>query len=352
MINKPVQTILKKRPHSYNVVFLLVAVFLTIGCSGSKTISQKQDPGEVHYRIISLIHADANYLYHDQGEAKKANEEALKESIETARNAKKGEVFIFHQKPERKAFLFFPKKDRVFYHYRNGKLLNKGNYSPIDGGFTTEAQIYQSYSSKKDTKEYLIYFGHEIPTFKDRNYHRSMSDMNFDTEIFTNDLKKFSSHFDVTILSTCNNGNPYMMEKLRAVTDVAVASPQNLHLSYMSMEKFDLLEKNDSIPNGVFADFFAQHAFDKLSSNLSTMVTISVYWLTAFDDNLEELSNSYSEHLQKTSKKPLFTDNADCKDLNIYSEPLHFYGMTVFYKAPEFGKKANQKKHSGWGCKE
>lgn len=352
MIKRPVQIILKERLHSYNAVFLLIVVFLLIGCSAPKTIPQKQDSGEVNYRIISLIHADANYLYHDQGESKKANEEALKESIETARNAKRGEVFIFHQKPERKVFFFFPKKDRVFYHYRKGKLINKGKYSPTDGGLTAEAQIYQSYSSKKDAKEYLIYFGHEIPTFKDRNYHRSMPDMKFDTDIFTNDLKKFSSHFDVTILSTCNNGNPYMMEKLRAVTEVAIASPQNLHLSYMSMEKFDLLEKNDSISNGIFADFFAHHAYDKLSSNLSTMVTISVYWLTEFDDNLKELSKSYTEHLQKTSKKPFFTDNTDCRDLNIYSEPLHFYGMTVLYKAPEFGKKANQKKHSGWGCKE
>ena len=335
---------------SQKVAFFLVLILLG-ACSGTHSVLQT-DEDTLRYSIISIVHADANYLYHVNGEARKANNEALKESIETAQNAKHGEVFIFHQKPERRAFLFFPKKDRVFYHYRNGKLINKGNYSPADGGLTAEAQIYKNLSAKKDLKEYLIYFGHEIPTFKDRNYHRSMADMNFDTEIFTQDLKKFSSKFDVIILSTCNNGNPYMMEKLRSITDVAVASPQNLHLSYMSMEKFDLLEKNDSISNGIFADFFAHHAFDELGSKLSTMVTISVYKFNEFENNLTELSESYTKHLEKTSVKPFFTDNVDCQSLDIYNGALHLYGMTVLYKAPDFGKRATKKQHSGWGCKE
>lgn len=299
-----------------------------------------------------MIHADANYLYHEGGDSKKANEEALKESIATAKKAKHGEVFIFHQKPERRAFLFFPKKDRVFYHYKKGVLIDKGSYSPIDGGLSAEAQIYQAQSLKRDRKEYFMYFGHEIPTFKDRNYHRSMPEMNFDTNIFSSDLKKFSSSFDVTILSTCNNGNPHMIDKLQSVSDVVIASPQNLHLSYMSMEKFDLLEKNESIPNVIFADFFAKHAFKKLSSTVSTMVTITTYWIEGFDENLPSLSKVYDEHLRKTSVKPLFTDNVDCQSLEIYSEPLHLYGMMVLYAPPAFGRKANKKTHSGWGCKE
>ena len=67
----------------------------------------------MRYSLISIIHADANYLYHVDGQAKKANDEALKESIETAQNAKHGEVFIFHQKPERKAFFLFPRKESI-----------------------------------------------------------------------------------------------------------------------------------------------------------------------------------------------------------------------------------------------
>ena len=336
---------------SYKAAFFLILILLT-GCSGSKSVITSNNTGSLRYSLISIIHADANYLYHVDGDAKKANDEALKQSIETAQNAEHGEVFIFHQKSERRAFFLFPKKDRVFYHYRNGNLINKGKYSPVDGGLSAEAQIYQTYSAKKELKEYLIYFGHEIPTFKDRQYHHSMPDMSFDTDIFASDLKKFSTFFDVTILSTCNNGNPYMMEKLLSVTDVAVASPQNLHLSYMSMEKFDLLEKNASIPNPIFADFFAHQAFEKLSSNLSTMVTISTYWLSKFDEKLTGISQLYEEHLTDTSVKPFFTDNIDCESLELYSEPLHLYGMLVLYKPPAFGRSANKKTHSGWGCKE
>jgi|TARA_R100000541_G_scaffold52181_1_gene59825 hypothetical protein len=335
---------------SLKAAFFLTLIILS-GCSGSKSVITTETDS-VRYSLISIIHADANYLYHVDGQAKKANDEALKESIETAQNAKHGEVFIFHQKPERKAFFLFPRKDRVFYHYRNGSLINKGSYSPLDGGLSAEAEIYRTHSTKKDRKEYLIYFGHEIPTFKDRHYHRSMPDMNFDTDIFTSDLKKFSSRFDVTILSTCNNGNPYMMERLQSITDVAVASPQNLHLSYMSMEKFDLLEKNASIPNPIFADFFAHNAFEKLSSNLSTMVTISTYWLSGLNKDLPEISKLYEKHLTNTSIKPFFTDNIDCQNLDIYNEPLHLYGMLVLYKPPAFGRNADKKTHSGWGCKE
>lgn len=322
-----------------------------MGCSSTKTVIEVED-SDIRYSLVSMIHADANYLYHEDGESKKANEEALKESIATAKKAKHGEVFIFHQKPERKAFLFFPKKDRVFYHYKKGVLIEKGNYSPIDGGLSAEAQIYQTRSLKKDRKEYFMYFGHEIPTFKDRNYHRSMPDMNFDTDLFSNDLKKFSSSFDVTILSTCNNGNPHMIDKLQSVSDVVIASPQNLHLSYMSMEKFDLLEKNESIPNLIFADFFAKHAFKKLSSTVSTMVTITTYWIEKFDEKLPALSKGYEDHLRKTSAKPRFTDNIDCAKIPLLSSSINSNGIILYYKPPAFGRKANLESHSGWGCKE
>ena len=65
---------------SLKAAFFLTLIILS-GCSGSKSVITTETDS-VRYSLISIIHADANYLYHVDGQAKKANDEALKESIE------------------------------------------------------------------------------------------------------------------------------------------------------------------------------------------------------------------------------------------------------------------------------
>ncbi len=343
---------LTKRLYLKPAVFLFIGCMLISGCSGSKKISTDTKDPEVKYSIISVIHADANYVYHNDGELLKANEEALKQSVSIAENASKGEFFIFHQKPERKAFLFFPKKDRELYHYRNGKLLRKINYSPLGGGFDKEVELYLKYSVKNDTQSYFLYFGHEIPTYSNRNYHHSMPDQEFNTEVFTNDLRNFTENFELSILSTCNNGNPYMLNKLKNISKKVVASPQNLHLSYLHIEDLNMLENESMVPTIDLADSIASSSYQLLTEKLQTAVTIGVYDSESLKKNTDftKMVKHYEEYIERRNAGEFFTDNSDCSALESLMK-MPEKGVKIYYKAAAFGRKASKNTHSGWGCK-
>lgn len=353
MILNPLNKLFLKRLSFKRPAFLIfICIWVFTGCSSTKTLESIEDQ-EIQYSLISVIHADANYLFHENGVSKKADKVALKKLIALAEKAEHGEVFIFHQKPERRAFLFFPKKDRVYYHYKNGILVNSGKYSPTDGGFTKESELYKALSQNPTSqKTYFAYFGHEIPTFTNRAYHRSSPEMEFSTEIFSNHLQSFSSDIALTILSTCNNGSPLMMERLKDVTQTVIASPQNLHLSYLSLDKFELLESKPQISTHILADSIAQDSFSKLSSFLQTMVTVAVYSLDETRDYTTALSLKYEQHLKSVKAKPLFTNNADCKNIELLDSVMDTTGVNIYFKPASFGRKAGDSTHSGWGCKD
>jgi len=342
---------IQRRPLVRSAFFFSILFLITISCSSTSDLATVNTQ-KVDYSLIFVVHADANYLYHENGKAKKADEEALVHAKEIAKAAKHGEVFIFHQKPERKAFLFFPKKDRQYYQYRNGVLIDKENYSPKNGGLTKESEIYKSHSANNPShKTYFAYFGHEIPTFPGRTYHHSSVDAEFNSTIFADQVRNFSSDIALTILSTCNNGNPLMMNSLQEVTDVVIASPQNLHLSYLNADKFNLLESDPTIETMSLADSIAADSFAELSS-LQTMVTVAIYDLDEISDYITSFNESYQEHLKFVEAKPLFTNNEDCNNIGDLESTLRTKGVTTFYKPAAFGRKARNSSHSGWGCKE
>lgn len=340
-----------------NVFLTLISMlgFLFWGCSSSQKISDSNvaTPSEnPEYSLVYLIHGDANYLYHENGRDYQADEQALKDALAIARNATSGEVFIFHQKPERKILGIFPKKDRQYYHFVHGKLQQEGKYSPSDGGFSQEGTIYGALVTHKATRNFLFYFGHEIPTFADQSYHSSQPKQIFNTEVYSDHISKFSCSFDLTILATCNNGSPKMMDALSGKTDFVVASPQNLHLSYFSLDKLSLLEENPAIDTELLADSIAENSFSVLSSKLQTMVTVGVYDLSVINDYSKKLASEYDRYLQNVSAKPRFTDNIDCFTIPELKPFLKSSGVKLYYSSPAFGRKANISNHSGWGCKE
>merc|ERR1711965_502537 len=91
---------------SSKILWLLAGIGLVSGaCTGSRSLN-KQVPVNKDtapdYSLIYVIHGDGDYLYHDDGKAIKADEHAVKKAYSVALKAHHGEVFIFHQKPERK----------------------------------------------------------------------------------------------------------------------------------------------------------------------------------------------------------------------------------------------------------
>jgi hypothetical protein len=348
----------------FRVLIVMFAVLGCWGCKSSQTLSPGQsskmsaDTSQIDYTLIYMIHGDANYLYHDEeGKGLQADEQQMKEAVSVAREAKNGEVFIFHLKPEKKVFWLFPKKDRVFLHYRNGILLHKEKYSPqaMSQSFVRESQLYKKYLRNNSSRLFFLYFGHEIPDENDSNYFRSRPEANFNTEVFVSGLRSFltrEERFDLTVLSTCDNGTPSMVSQIQSVSRYLLASPQNLHLSHLDTHALLNLEQTPKLPTSSLADSMASNSFDRLSSFIQTAVTISIYDLQEVDNYLDTISDSYSNYRMDNSGDQTRHENIDCASLPFWDGQKTTKGVTVYYKPPNFGRRAGQTSHSGWGCQE
>ena len=333
------------------IVHLSLLLVLFSACS---TVNKTTDipSADVDYTAVYMIHGDANYTYHEDGKRYEADQMKVEEAINRGKAAKNGEVFIFHQQPERKRFLFFPGKDREWYHYRKGKLIGGGSYSPQGGGFAAEAELYSSRASDNGRK-LLLYFGHEIPSKASFRYHNSKPQFIFNTEIFSRDIALFESMFDLVLLSTCNNGNPYMASMLTDKSDYLVASPRDLHLSYMETHSLDLLEKKTTVSNKILADSIANSSFKELDQRLQTLITIGVYDLNVIDSYIDEYASGYIFYLENHDQESLFRDNTDCRNLEIFANQyIPEIGTKLYFEPPAFGKEANLENHSVWGCKD
>lgn len=321
------------------------------GCSATqKSVSDEQN--DVQYTLIYVIHGDANYTYHRDGNLRKADLDALNRAIKTARHAEHGEVFIFHQKPERKQLFLFPQKDRLMYHFRNGELVGGKSYSPVLGGLQAEANLYHQHKTKTSERSIFLYYGHEIPS-KALNlvYHQSQPYVRLSTEIFVDDLSQFENHFNLVVLSTCNNGNPLMIQELSGIAETLVASPQNLHLSHLTDSSLQQLESNPEITTKELANSLAKESFVRLSEFLQTMVTVGVYDLGEIRPQIHPIAQTYRTHLNTIEQNSLFVDNIDCQVLPEFQSPLPQDGVTLYYQPPAFGTQSVTAGHSGWGCK-
>ena len=329
------------------------------GCNSSKMALQ-EPAAPPAYSIIYIIHGDANYLYHDaEGNALKADEEVLKEAKTVARQAKNGEVFIFHQKPEKKILWLLPKKDRRFLHYRNGTLVRDERYSPQsnNNSFIAEAQFYNRYSkisTQNGSKKVLLYFGHEIPYKGGHGYNFSRSEAFFNLNIFVEGITSFlpnkNARFDLTVLSTCNNGTPSIVHALTPHSRYVLASPQNLHLSHFDTGQLSTLLETSGTTAKQIADRLAEQTYQRLSSFLQTVITLSVYDTDVTGSYLPSLNRSYQGYLSDRTDIQPIRDNIDCATLPFFDTDKYDLGLDVWYKPPRFGQKENAAVYSGWGC--
>lgn len=341
----------------------ITAIFLFGGCKGPQEMtsdpsvnSPSADSSQISYRLIYVVHGDANYLYHNKkGEGLQADEQQMKEAKEVAQKAHNGEVFIFHQQPEKKILWLFPQKDRAFLHYQNGKLVQRKKYSPgsSDRSFVAEHQLYKKFRSPDSARSFFMYFGHEIPQQQNITYHQSRPDAKFDSDIFTKGMQSFlgkNEKFDLTLLSTCDNGTPLMAYQLQSLSRYMLASPQNLHLSHMDTQQILRLEETPDISIDSLADAIARQTYQRLADFIETEVTLSIYNLQYADSYLATLSNAYRDYRQQESATQGERENTDCAELSFWDEELAPQEMSVFYKSSNFGRHANRKSHSGWGC--
>jgi len=312
------------------------------------------------YSMLFVIHGDGEYLYHDpRGLAYRADEEAVAGAIRVAERNAQAEVFIFHQKHRRHALLLFPRRDGEFYYYRHGKLLARESYWRDDGleRFDPEWEYYHRFHTEGQPQpvKMFLYFGHEIPEFGGMDYDASYSHRTFTVHDLADGLKRItpdSARFDLIVLSTCFNGTPHTIATLAPYAQTIVASPGNLHLSYLDLDPFEQLEagmRDKDIP--AFARQFAHQAFDRLTEDIQTAITVAVYDMERVQGYLRSVESAYDHTLSMLQgQKPGSVEHCDCAEKADFALPGMSDGVDVFYRPPRFGRFKDDQDHSGWEC--
>lgn len=361
-----------REAHSILFVSVLCALLtvLVSSCSPGLPVQREVEQAEgsllpvpADYSIVCVIHGDGDYLYHDTGgNEHSADEEALEGAKRVAQQNPGAEVFIFHQRPRRHFLLFFPLHDGEFYYYRSGKLIANELYwrDQEQSLFQPEVELYRRFraDNQKEKANVFLYYGHEVPESGGAGYHASSPDQMFTVRNLAAGLAGFtreSARFDLMVLSTCFGGTPYTIATLGPFARYIIASPENLHLSYFdlhSLERLDLGLRDGGMP--AFAEQFARQAFDRLTGEIQTAVSVAVYDVDRVQGFLHAVDKVYDHTLralyEETPTSMSVIERCDCADLPAYMLPTMNDGVNVLYRPARFGRSTHKQKHSGWEC--
>ncbi len=356
------------------VVCAAIALVVSSCSAAAPVVQHTAEPGvvavpEPHYSIVCVIHGDGEYAFHDSsGNEHMADEEALTAMTRVAVMNPRAEVFIFHEQ-ERRHVLFFPRKDGELAYYRNGLLVARESYWRDEGPsyFSAEVELYHKhkYGGEFDdrkvngTTNMFLYFGHEIPESGGKGYDASYPDRPFAVADLAAALRGFAgpiSKFDLLVLSTCFGGTPYTIAELGVFARTIVASPENLHLSYFDLrplERLDLTLRSGEV--APFAKRLARHAFDCLTREIQTAVSVVVYDVDSVQGYVRSV-RAEDERMQIALRpddgvSASGTEHVDCADVPVYNVASMTEGVTVLYQPPRFGRWRNKLRHSGWECR-
>ncbi len=346
------------------------AVFAVLLSSCSSGLPVQRDAQQAHsdelapaYSLVCVIHGDGDYLYHDtSGNEYEADEEALAGASGVALRNPSAEVFIFHQKPRRHFLFFFPLPDGEFSYYRNGRLIANASYFRGQGQsrFDPEVELYRRFRAdvQPTVVRLFLYCGHEVPETGGKGYDASYPDRAFTVRDLAGGVRRFTPHaerFDLMVLSTCFGGTPYTIGTLGPSARYIIASPDNLHLSYFdlhSLERLDLCLRDGDVP--AFAARFAHQAFDRLTRDIQTAVSVAVYDVDRVQEFVRSVRTVYDRTLntlnQDTQASAAALEHCDCSDLPAYMLPTMNDGVDIIYRPARFGRAQRKQNHSGWEC--
>lgn len=313
------------------------------------------------YTLIFYIHGDGDYLFHSaSGERVQADSHALTKALSVAKQASSGNVIIFHRQENRNFLGLFPRRTSRMYEFVRGEKTSEWSYRS-DGNLSRfmeeEINLYRQHpesSSDANQSVYFLYFGHEIPNHSESGYHQSLPERKIGTSTFAEEIRSFlpseRDSFDLVVLSTCSNGTPAMAENLQPFTRTLLASPQNLHLSHLDVSELSRLELNPQSKPNVLAQAIANDSFDRLSEEVHTTVTLSVYDIENLPASLPKFSEQVRAY-EADNEINHQRDNIDCGDIPHLYKKEYSKGVTTFFNPARFGSRAGKESHSGWGCK-
>ena len=340
----------------------MALALLLVSCG---TMRPALDEGQLadsppQYSLVLVIHGDGNYAYHDTlGNVLKADLEALAKAQSIAEQSPNAEVFIFHQFERRHVLFLFPRRDGRAYYYRNGRLLAEEPYWRDQGDvrFAPEMRLYERFAATRSAPplRLFLYFGHEFPEFDGLGYDASHSKRRVTVDDLVEGVRGLAgenSKFDLITLATCFGGTPHTIGALAPYARYIIASPDNLHLSYFDLAPLASLDigTNEAEVAGL-ADRFARHAFEQLASEVQTAVSVVVYDVNDAGEFLDSVSSVYESTLTAANvAPPASLERCDCADESSYALPEMSKGLTVLYRAPQFGRAKHKQQHSGWEC--
>lgn len=379
-----------------------------IGCAAPRggnpgaTRAPRAPDQPLRFVLFYVIHGDADYVYHDAAGARRlADADAVAQAREVARNALAAEVFVFHQRP-RWHLWRKPAPDGMAFHYRRGELLHERAYSRegTNHDFAAEEALYRRWADKAslpreacaaefpagpgsavpsgeamdqavapEPVRLFAYFGHEIPLLGARGYSRSHPREEFSLSRFTRGLERFagppcsrSKAYSLVVLSSCRGGTPAVSRALFPYSDWLLASPTELHLSFLDTRAFiPLLATAGSaeawapgprrIRVGAGAERMLRESFGGLGERTQAPISLALYDSEKATAYLEERSAAWSassEPAPGIRMAPLaWRDCADDPDFGTGGEAA---GTTVLYRPGRFGRLKSKNAHSGWEC--
>lgn len=346
------------------IILSLVTGLIFLGCSHTSELTGdnlQENEKDVDYSLIYYIHSDSDYLYHTpEGEPIQENSKVLNTVSSIAEEAISGEVFIYYQRPETKFLGLFPLKKSRLYHYKKGQLVNRIKYRHADKKeffLSTEAKLLKEIRTQNRTDDhqtYFFYFGHEIPPESGKGYHHTLPDIEVNAASFATGIQNFlysdEDHFNLVVLSTCNNGTANMAELLLPFTDAMLASPQNLHLSHFDTDAITQLEKVPDPSPIKLARIMADQTYQRLQETIQTTITLALYNLEEVKPYIDTLTSLTSAN-QTSDRSKQFEDNVDCAEIYSFGSEIYRQGVETWYKPARFGRQSGRSTHSGWGCK-
>jgi hypothetical protein len=170
--------------------------------------------------------------------------------------------------------------------------------------------------------------------------------------------------FALVVLSACHGGTPEATLALAPFSDWLLASPGELHLSYLDTRALSRLARDNPIPfetghAGLWGRAIATESFARLGAAVRTGVTVSLYDTEKAAAYLREHRGAWAETAEAlaadstVSGPTLFaepTEYRDCGENPAFGPGGDAAGATVFYQPPRFGIDRNKNGHSGWEC--
>lgn len=347
------------RDRGLAVLGLVALAVLGSGCSALASLpggsAFEGDPPR--QSLVFIIHGDGQYVYQDEhGETVRADEVTLEKAKEVGRQNPDAEVMIFHEQPRRRAFFFFTRPDGRFYYFRGGEEQYADSYRRSGRSRLAPVVSRVAHFDAGADVRMLFYFGHEVQEFGGRGYDATYPDRTFNLDDLTRAIKGVADAvgtLDLITLSTCYGGTPHTVSTLSPFTRYVLASPDNLHLSYLDL---DVLSDLDAVPTasseiGAFADTLARRSFERLTASLQTTVSLAVYDTERSRPYLDRVGTHYRDRLSAVSgRKDAVLEHYDCARDEAFVDDAMSDGVQLYYRAARFGRGQFNADHSGWMC--